>query len=204
MTLTDSVAEQVTFLLHDEEEPLPMDTIQLLQSIIHNIVVKPNEAKFKKIPLTNAKVAERIVKYENAMALLYLLGFEVLDGDENILTLPDTSVNMESLRTVLKIIQDTLNVPQPTASTTFSSCCNKTQDEKDVEIEKRKKEILEKQRKEKLEREKLRERLKKDKEERKYMAKGLASVGRKLERKGGANVNRFSDVGVDLNKQQGG
>ncbi|KAL0476553.1 hypothetical protein AKO1_006086 [Acrasis kona] len=185
-----SVSEQVSCLLNGDDEILPIDTVKLLQSVINNIITKPNEQKFKKIPLTNAKVSEKIARYENAMGLLYLLGFEIFDGDENVLTLPESSFNLQTFETALKIIQNSLNA-------------DKTVDGKDLEMEKSRREAQERQKKEKSERELLREKLKKDKEERKYLVKGVASVGKKLERKSGANINRFSDVGVDLNKQGG-
>jgi DNA integrity scanning protein DisA with diadenylate cyclase activity len=192
MVVTDPVAEQASHLLHDEVEPLPKETLLLLQSVINNIVAKPNEAKFRRLPLSNAKVAEHIAKHENAMAFLYLTGFEVLDGEDNILTLPEESVNLQTLRTLLKMIQESqtvqlVNVPK--------------NDEKDLDMDKRKKEMLEKRKKEKEERDKLRDKLKQDKQERKHMKTGVASVGKKLVK--GGNVNRFEDVGVDLNAKGG-
>jgi thiol-disulfide isomerase/thioredoxin len=99
--------EQVRSLLNSEK--LPNETLTVLKSIVSNIIKFPTDQKYRKLKTSNPKVAERVTKYETAMTLLYTIGFENLESDEqDILTLPDTNLNVDQIKVVLSEIQNKL------------------------------------------------------------------------------------------------
>merc|ERR1712048_906557 len=67
---------------------LPLDkyqeTLELIQKLTQNVVRNPTEEKFRRIKLTNPKIAANITDVPNAVALLTEMGW-VQEGEELVL-----------------------------------------------------------------------------------------------------------------------
>jgi thioredoxin 1 len=99
-----STREQTRSLLASEK--LPKETYQVLRSIITNICKFPQDQKYRKLKLSNVKVAESVAKHETAMTLLYTIGFEATDDDDDLITLSDKNLDVGQLQAVLSEVQN--------------------------------------------------------------------------------------------------
>ena len=66
-----------------------METLDTLEKLVANVSKAPTELKFRKLRLSNAKIAETVVKAPGALAALELMGWEV-QTQEDCLVLPIT------------------------------------------------------------------------------------------------------------------
>lgn len=84
-----------------------LECLELLEKITYNAAVQPNEEKFRKLKLGNAKIRATIVEAEGGMQALALLGWvEGEEGGEAVLTLPKGGSTMALVRTIQEAQQE--------------------------------------------------------------------------------------------------
>lgn len=154
------------------------ETLELIEKLVRNIVSKPSEDKFRKIRLTNPKIAEAITNVPAAMVALTEMGWQ--QEGENLVLPNSTKLAFE---THVRAIQD-------------------TQDFFKKEIEKEKKRKLQalKQNHD-PDKENLRKQIEADRKEKE--AEGPVTHSSKAQQLGnGPNVMRAGDLGIG--KSSGG
>eukprot|EP00054_Salpingoeca_dolichothecata_P002948 m.24618 g.24618 ORF g.24618 m.24618 type:complete len:192 (+) comp13413_c0_seq2:139-714(+) len=176
----------------------PEDAALCLKSLLsfaRNVEKDPTEPKYRKINLSNDKFVARVWRHEVARNFLLASGWHEENG---FLVLPSGQVMTEALVSLNRRLAPTSS---PSPATSVPSSALSAQEEK-------KRQAL------KAEREKLKAKMQRDKEERARVkaqieadrknkaAQGVeASKARDI--KFGGNINRFEDIGVDLNRGGG-
>jgi hypothetical protein len=62
-------------------DPATMTSLELIEKLVRNTVQQPAEEKFRKIRLTNAKIAEAITNVPGAVAAMEEMGWQK-EGEE--------------------------------------------------------------------------------------------------------------------------
>lgn len=155
-------------------DPQAMATLELIEKLVRNTVQQPAEEKFRKIRLTNAKIAEAITNVPGAVAAMEEMGWQK-DGEE-FLTLP------QGKKLVFEDVKAILN----------------TQDWYKKEVEKEHKRQMQARKEQDPEKLKLKQQLELDAKER--AAQGPvthSSKAQKLNNGNGPNMKTPTDLGMN-------
>jgi hypothetical protein len=86
-----ATAAKLPTVLSDTERLLhsivDLDSLEVLGKVLYNAAVSPNEDKYRRLRLSNAKVAAAVVEVPGALDLMLALGW-VKDEQEDALMLP--------------------------------------------------------------------------------------------------------------------
>jgi len=147
-----------------------------MEKLVRNTVSAPKEEKFRKIRLTNAKIAEAITNVPGAVDAMLVMGWQ-REGEENLVLPQGAKLVFEDVKAILN-----------------------TQDFFKKEVEKEKKRRLQELKEKDPEKEALRKQLELDRKERE--ASGPVTQGSKAKQIGGngPNMMRASDLGIGQSK----
>jgi len=151
--------------------------LELMEKLVRNTVSAPKEEKFRKIRLTNAKIAEAITNVPAAVDAMLVMGWQ-RDGEENLVLPEGTKLVFE------KDVKGIIN----------------TQDFFKKEVEKEKKRRQQELKVKDPEKEEMRKQLELDRKERE--ANGPVTQASKAKQIGGngPNMMRASDLGIGQSK----
>lgn len=165
--------------------------INTLVKIVQNALDNPDVEQYRKIRMENTSFKQRVWRHPTAQQFLFSVGWVVV---EDILVLPSDDLLQQALIELVKA-KSTLEEEQAGWDSGLQEP-PEASGSNNIEYRERQKKLLEAQRKVKEERKKIVEQITSDRQEtEKREAK--SSHGREL--KFGANLNRFEDIGVDLN-----
>eukprot|EP00746_Dinoflagellata_sp_MGD_P151949 gnl/MRDRNA2_/MRDRNA2_83340_c0_seq1.p1 gnl/MRDRNA2_/MRDRNA2_83340_c0~~gnl/MRDRNA2_/MRDRNA2_83340_c0_seq1.p1 ORF type:complete len:188 (-),score=66.80 gnl/MRDRNA2_/MRDRNA2_83340_c0_seq1:401-964(-) len=158
-------------------DPATMASLELIEKLVRNTVQQPAEEKFRKIRLTNAKIAEAITNVPGAVAAMEEMGWQK-EGEEFLVLTQGKKLVFEDVKAILN-----------------------TQDWYKKEIEKEKKRKLQERKEQDPEKLKLREQLELDAKER--AAQGPVTQSSKAQKLGGNGPNMKTAGDLGLNKGGG-
>jgi DNA-binding TFAR19-related protein (PDSD5 family) len=161
---------------------LPLDqalaTLALIEKLVRNTVHAPGEEKFRKIRLSNPKIAEAITNVPGAIEAMVEMGWQ--QADEEMLILPQgTKLVFETVKAILE-----------------------TQDWFKKEVENDHKRKMQAKKETDPEKLALRQQLENDAKER--AAQGPVTTSSKARQLGGNGPNMVTPTDLGMNKSQGG
>lgn len=94
----------------NKENKNVMRAFQTLLIYVRNVVINPEEGKFRKIRISNPAFQDRVGKFQDAIKFLELCGFERIKGG-NFLFLPREKIDMGVLKVAGAELQNALTNP---------------------------------------------------------------------------------------------
>ena len=92
---------RLTQLLQTKDEFV--GCMKLLHKIVHNLVLHPAEDKYRKLNLENAKLKAKLFRFEPAVDLLKLIGFEQAPQSSHLVMQASSENNVVSQALMVKI-----------------------------------------------------------------------------------------------------
>lgn len=156
-----------------------MDTLEIIGKLVRNVVVQPNDEKYRKIKLSNAKIKAVIADVDGGVETLLAMGWTVAEDDAECLVVAKGKLTMKEVRAV-EDAKDRLKKEMRSASVSRSAS-NRSLKENDINAER------------------LREQLEADKRERAAM--GPVTAGSKAQAlpSAGSNITTAKDAGCQGN-----
>lgn len=183
---------------------LPDDAAVLLRRYLTNILKNPSDSKYRRIRVANERFASAVWSSPAARELLSAAGWETVTADgEEWLVLP-LDVAPDAFEILLSQAVPAATaatpVPQADAGAVSSSSLSRQEQEqhkKAAVLAKERAAMEAHLRKVKAEKDRIRKQLEDDRQE---AARRQLRASHATERSFGSRINRFADVGVDLNK----
>eukprot|EP01006_Ploeotia_vitrea_P024737 TRINITY_DN57541_c0_g1_i1.p2 TRINITY_DN57541_c0_g1~~TRINITY_DN57541_c0_g1_i1.p2 ORF type:complete len:198 (-),score=18.93 TRINITY_DN57541_c0_g1_i1:1582-2151(-) len=169
------------------------DCINTLLRLLNNIIKDPTEQKYRQIRVTNATLQQKVFSVTNAFDFLIAMGWE--DQGEH---LNAATVALDDIR-IGKAILESL-VPAPVGAPSAPPQPVTPPRAHNAVAEQRNKEIREKMEEQRRQKDLILQRSHADQA---FKAKQHAGASKAENLKFGGNINKFSDVGVDLNRAGG-
>ncbi|KAK6172309.1 hypothetical protein SNE40_015996 [Patella caerulea] len=192
-------------LLLQSECPSQTDfkaAIDMVIKICRNIQANPQEEKYKNIKKDSKSLSKKIWQFSGGQELMLAIGW--VEVDENIMYIEE-----KDLPSIIKLLEDKLKENGFDSTSVQSSTNVQVSNGWTTEEMRKKEKLLE------IEKEKRLASIKRKREEEKRVKAQIEAdrsninvrelkASKAVEKKGGSNIKRFADIGVDVNGQEGG
>ena len=171
--------EEATAKLSKQSETKTKPALDLMQKMVANVAKAPSEPKFRKMRLSNPKVAEGLVHVMGTRQFLRAIGWQIVESE--FLELPVEGDGAAQAAAQVASVEALV-----------SACANAASARRQAELDERKRETAEKLAKAKAEKEALKAAMARDRAEVAARGPAQASVARKLGEGGGQTSAIFA------------
>lgn len=179
----ESLLNQIEQTTHPETL---LEALTLLEKLIQNIVMNPDDPKYRMIKSSNATIQSKLFGIQGVEKLIMMLGYQPQEGN---FVLPDETIGLLMSHSSSISFRRRLIAARMTSAAEY---------QKELDIINNQRAINRKLQKEAEEQEKLKKQADNDKKERKHM-KADTSESRQLQF--GTKATTWKDIGVDLCKK---